>query len=99
RGRARSGNDAEGERVVEAEHVLRDEHAENQRDRRGEGTPPEETNALSLQAVDEARTGGDADDSDEDVEADRVHEPDGGCRNTPELRAHRAAPSAHDSAS
>src|SRR4030095_1371677 len=96
RRRARPGNDSEVERVVEAEHVLGDEHAKNDGDRGGERAPKEETNALRFQTVDEARTGGDADDGDEDIEADRVHEPNGGRRNASELRTHRAQPSADD---
>ena len=58
--------------------------------------PQEQTDALRLQAVDEARAGGDADDGDEDVEADRVHEPDGGRRDASEGRAHRAQPATDD---
>src|SRR5207247_325360 len=92
--RPRPGNDSEVERVVEAEYVLGREHAENQGDRGGERAPQEETDALRFQTVDEARTGRDADDGDEDVEADRVHEPDGGRRNASELRVHRAQPPA-----
>ncbi len=38
------------------------EHAENERDRGRERAPQEQTDALRLQAIDEARTGGDADD-------------------------------------
>src|SRR5438477_854833 len=96
RRRARPGNDSEVERVVEAEHVLGDEHPENQRDRGGDRAPQEEADALRFQTVDEAWTGGNADDGDEDVEADRVHEPDSGRRNATELRTHRAQPSADD---
>src|SRR5437762_5755567 len=96
RRRARPGDDAEVERVVEAEHVLGREHAENQGDRSGDRAPQEETDALRFQTVDEARTGGDANDGDEDVEADRVHEPDGGRRNASKGRAHRAQPAADD---
>src|SRR5437667_339688 len=96
RRRPRPGNDSEVVRVVEAEHVLGGEHAENQGNRGGDRAPQEETNALRFQAVDEARAGGDSDDGDEDVEADRVHEPDGGCRNAAELRANRTQPAAND---
>ena len=35
--------------------------------------------------------------NDEDVESDRVHEPDGGWRNATELRMHGAKPPANDS--
>src|SRR5438105_5871172 len=96
RRRARPGNDPERECVVEAEHELGDEHPENQRDRGGDRAPQEEADALRFQTVDEAWTGGNADDGDEDVEADRVHEPDSGRRNATKLRPHRAQPSADD---
>src|SRR6267142_3794127 len=96
RGRARPGNDAEEERVVKAEDELADEHAEDQGDRRGHGAPQEQAHALRLEAVDEARPGRDADDGDEEVEADRVHEPDGRGRDTPEGRPCRAQPAEHD---
>src|SRR5207248_5992435 len=92
----RPGNDSEVERVVEAKHVLGGEHAENQGDRSGERAPKEETDTLRFQTVDEARTRRDANDGDEDVEADRVHEPDGGRRNASKGRADRAQPSADD---
>src|SRR5690349_10745680 len=80
RRRARPGDDPERQRVVEAEQVLGREHAEYQRDRGCRNAPQKETDALRLQAVDESRPGGDADDGDEDVEAHRIHEPDRGRR-------------------
>src|SRR4051794_12101591 len=81
---------------MEAERVLGDEHPENQRDTGGDRAPQEEADALSFQTVDEAWAGGNADDGDEYVEADRVHEPDSGRRNATELRTHGAQPSADD---
>ena len=47
---------------------------------------------MRLQPFDEAGARGDADDRDEHVEADRIHEPDGRTRNTAEDGTHRAKP-------
>src|SRR6266446_3461928 len=95
RRRARSGEDAEQERVVEAEDILSDVHAEDQGHGSRHGAPQEEADALRLQALDETRSGRDADHGDEHVEADRVHEPHGGRRDAPEGRTHRAQPAEH----
>src|SRR5688572_10808795 len=62
RGGAGAGDDAERERIVETKQVLGHEHPEHQWDGGGEGAPHEQTGALRLQAIDESRTGGDADD-------------------------------------
>src|SRR5262249_42690594 len=94
--RARAGQDAEQQRIVEPEDVLADVHPEDQRHRGGERAPQEETDALCLQPVDEARAGGDADHGDEDVETDGVHEPDGRGWNASEERARRAQPAEED---
>ena len=58
----------------------------------GNGAPQEQADALRLQAVDEARAGGNAHDGDENVQPDRVHEPDRRRRNAAERRAHRTQP-------
>src|SRR6185436_5840872 len=96
RGRSRPGNDAERECVMEAEHVLGHEHAEHQWNGGSKRAPQEQADALRLQAIDEARPGGDSDDGDEYVEANRVHEPDGRRWDAPEGRAYRAQPAADD---
>src|SRR5262245_830973 len=75
--RARAGQDAEQQRIVEPEDVLADVHPEHQRHRGGERAPQEQTDALRLQPVDEARAGGDPDHGRDDVETDGDHEPDG----------------------
>src|SRR5689334_345235 len=72
-----AGNNAKGQRIVETEQVFGDVHAKHQRHCGRKGAPQEETDALRLQAADESGAGGDADDGNEDVETDRIHEPDG----------------------
>lgn len=73
---------------MKAENVFADIHAEDQGDCRGQRAPEKQTGALGPQPADEARTGGNADDRDEDVQREcglssRKTSSDGeGCRNS-----------------
>src|SRR5262252_5205448 len=68
----RAGDRAEKDRVVEAEDVLANDHAQDKGDSGRLGAPQELADPLLLQAVHEAGPGRDPDDRDEDVETDRV---------------------------
>src|ERR1700756_1364406 len=97
RRRACPGNDAKYKRIVEAEQVFAEEHPEEKGNRRCQGPPKEQANALGPQSVHEARARGDSDYGNEDVEANGVHEPNRRCRDAAELGMHRAQPSANQS--
>src|SRR5204862_5545245 len=70
-------------------------HAKDDGDSGRDCAPEKEADPLCLKTVDEVGTGGDADDGDEDVEPDGVHEPDRGRRYAPEGRPHGSQPAAH----
>src|ERR1700754_1311902 len=91
--RSCAGTTSQQNRIIEAKHVLSDEHRQDQRHRRNNNAPEEEAEAKLLQPGNKARPGRDADHGDEHVEADRIHEPHGRRWYSSEGRTHRAQPS------
>src|SRR5689334_6353254 len=75
-GRTRTGDDAERQGIMEPEDVLGHEHAKHQWYRCRHSAPQEQPDTLGLQAINESRACGDSNDGDEDVQTDRIHEPD-----------------------
>src|SRR2546429_6487879 len=88
----RAGEDAEQNCVVEPEEVLADEHAKDEGQGGRDSAPEKQPDALGFESVNEARACRDSDNGDENVEANRIHEPDGGRRNPSEQWAHRTQP-------
>src|SRR5215212_2324910 len=74
-GRAPPGDAAQHDRVVEAKQILSNIHRQDERQGRCENAPEEQAEAELLQPRDELGTRREADDGDEDVQADRIHEP------------------------
>ena len=81
---------------MKLEHVMSEQHGDDQRHRGRDDAPEEQADADLLQAGDEPRAGVDADDGDEHVQAERVHEPERGRRDAAERRAHRPQVAEHE---
>src|SRR5580704_9727813 len=80
-GSAGSGENAQQNCIVESENVLADIQAEDERQSGSNRSPKKETNSLRAKPVDESWARGDTDNGDEDIQTDRVHEPNGRRRN------------------
>ncbi|KAG1322541.1 hypothetical protein G6F63_013344 [Rhizopus arrhizus] len=93
---AGSGTNAEDQRRMKAEDKLGEQHADDERNGRGEDAPKEQTDAQLLQADDESWPGRDPHHGNEHVQPDGVHEPQRGFRNPAKGRASAAKPSEHD---
>src|SRR3954464_13800879 len=76
-GRAPPGDAAQHDRVVEAEQILSNIHRQDEGQGRREHAPEEQAEAELLQPRDELGSRREADDGDEHVQADRIHEPNG----------------------
>src|SRR5262245_43499316 len=91
RPRARAASQHDG--IVETEQVFAHVHRQDQGYGRDDDTPQEQTEAKRLQSGNKARSRRNTHHGDENVEADGVHEPDGGGGNPAEGRTHRPQPS------